>query len=282
MAPRSLSNHHPKPTTKSLSILVADDDEGVREIAMEFLRVRGHSVAGAADGRSALAAFERLKPDAVLLDQHMPGMDGLELARAIREKETQSRVHRRAMLIGLSGNVSPEDERRAREAGMDTLLSKPVGKEMLFRLIEQPAPRFSAAEISAAETNLRAHLTEITAGDQKFARKLVSGFLRDFPSKLAAVKRGILRKNADELASSAHALLGALGIFNAQNSLAAARNLESMGRKRQLQNASEAFHVLLSDLGRLERELREIFPQMAPRPKTRTISRNSRHSRTKR
>jgi signal transduction histidine kinase/CheY-like chemotaxis protein len=269
---------------KALRILVADDDEAVRELAMEFLRSRGHWVTGAADGRSALAAFERVKPDALLLDQNMPGMDGLELARVIRTKESQSRAGARVVLIGLSGNASAEDERRALEAGMDALLSKPFERDTLFRLIERSSSAFSETSSAAPpprEMDLRAHLTQITAGNEKLARKLVAGFLQDFPPKLAAIERAISRKNANELASSAHVLRGAFAIFNAQKSVAAARKLEAMGRGGHLQNASEAFRALSTDLSRLERELRELFPQAAARPKPRAASQNALRIRTR-
>lgn len=270
---------------KVLRIVVADDDEAIRELAVEFLSSRGHSVTGAADGRAALAAFERVRPDALLLDQNMPGMDGLELARAIREKEKQSRPGARAVLIGLSGNASSEDKRRALEAGMDALLCKPFERGALFRLIEQSAPAASSETVSAAppapETDLRTHLTQITEGNEKLARKLAAGFLRDFPPKLAAIERAVSRNNADELASSAHALRGAFGIFNAQKSVSAARELEAMGREGHLQNAPEQFRVLSRDLSRLERELRELFPQAASRPKSRAASQRALRVRTR-
>ena len=257
---------------KAMRILVADDDETVRGLAIEMLRGRGHSVTGATDGRAALAAFDRVKPDVVLLDQQMPVMDGLELARAIRQKEKRSNAAARVTLIGLSGNVSAEDERRALESGMDALLSKPFERSALFQLIEKPRspapspPKQIAVSSTPQEIDLRAHLTRITAGNEKLARKLVTTFLDDFPPKLSAIERAVSQKDADGLASAAHALRGAFGIFNAQKSVAAARRLETMGRNQQLHGATEEFRMLSEDLARLERELRALFPQASPRP----------------
>ena len=261
-----------KVAQKALHIVVAEDDEAVRDLAVEMLRSRGHSVTGARDGRAALALVERLKPDVLLLDQQMPKMDGLQLARAIRQREKNT--GRRAILIGLSGRVSPEDERRALDAGMDALLSKPFERASLFQLIERPAvPRRplhmpNSVVTEPQPTDLRAHLAQITAGNEKLARRLVAGFLRDLPPKLAAIERAVTRKDAGELAASAHALRGAFAIFNAQRSLAAARKLEALARDHQLEEAPEEFRALADDLSRLERELRALYPQLSSRPKS--------------
>lgn len=260
-----------------LRIVVADDDEAVRELAVEILRTRGHSVTGVADGRAALAAFERVQPDVLLLDQQMPGMDGLALARAIRRMERESGARRRAMLVGLSGGASAEDQRRAVEAGMDALLGKPFERDTLFQIIERPP----GSEISTTGStiapepqtvDLRAHLTQITRGDDKLARKLVSGFLRDFPRTLSAIERALARKNAQELASAAHALRGSFAIFNAQKSVAATRKLEAMGREGRFEGAPEEFRALSTDLSRLEGELRALFPTASASPRRRPDS----------
>lgn len=251
-----------------LRVLVVDDNDTVRELAVEILKTRGHSVAEAANGRAALAEFERTEPDVVLLDQEMPEMDGLEAARAIRRKESEAGA-RRTLLVGLSGNASAEDQRRAREAGMDALLSKPFDRKMLFELIEAPAKSGAGGKKSfgpapAQTAALATHLKEMTRGNNKLARKLAAGFLGDLPAKLEAIERAIARKDAEGLASASHALQGSLGILNAQKALVAARNLEVLGRKGNLQNAAKELRDLAADLGRLERELRVLFPDMEP------------------
>jgi len=258
-----------KAAEKTLHIVVADDDEISREMVGEVLRARGHLVTGAADGREALAAFERLKPEVVIVDRHMPEMDGLAVARAIREKEKQKGAAR-VTLIGLSGNASEEDERRAREAGMDALLGKPFEPNLLFQAIERPLGAFGrpmGPSKAAPPEDLRAHLTRMTAGDDKLAHKLVSGFLADFPTKLSAIERAVSGRDADELASAAHTLRGAFAIFDAQKSSIAARNLEAMGREHRFEGAPEEFRALSDDLSRLERELRALFPQPLPSSK---------------
>ncbi len=251
-----------KPVDKARHIVVADDDEISREMVVEVLRARGHRVTGVVDGRAALAAFERIKPEVLVVDQHMPEMDGLAVARAIRQKERQTGAAR-VTLIGLSGNASGEDERHALEAGMDALLGKPFEPNTLFQAIERPVEASRPAAlptITAPPEDLRSHLTRMTGGDEKLARKLVAGFLADFPTKLSAIERAVSHRDADGLASSAHALRGAFSLFDARQSGLAARNLEAMGRDHRFEGAAEEFRTLSADLSRLEGELRALFP----------------------
>jgi signal transduction histidine kinase/DNA-binding NarL/FixJ family response regulator len=251
-----------KPAGRALHIVVADDDEISRELVIETLRARGHFVTGAGDGAEALRAFERLQPQVLLIDQHMPGMDGPAVARAIRQKEEQSGAQP-AILIGWSGNAAAEDQRRAQQAGMDALVGKPFDPNALFQLIERPVPASSPERTPAGVAtpeDLSAHLTRVTAGNEKLARRLVVGFLKDFPKRLSLIERAVARKDADNLASAAHSLRGAFAIFDAQKSVVAARNLEAMGRDHRFEGASDEFRTLADDLSRLERELRALFP----------------------
>jgi DNA-binding response OmpR family regulator len=69
------------------SVLVVDDDRTVREIVVSYLRANGHQVTEAGDGESALASLRRHRADLVVLDLMLPGMDGLEVCRRLRETD---------------------------------------------------------------------------------------------------------------------------------------------------------------------------------------------------
>ena len=268
------------PAETALRILVADDNETIRELAVELLRARGHSVTSVADGRAALSAMGRAKPDVVLLDQEMPHMNGMETARAIRGTEKSG--GKRARIIGLSGGVFADDKRRALDAGMDAFLAKPFDRGALFQIVETPAHASLAASsgdtapLAEKTTDLRTHLQRVTGGSEKLLRSLIRSFLADAPGKLAAIERAIAREDADALAASAHSLKGAIAIFNAQRSVSAARNLEGLGRARRLQGAGEEVGVLKEDLARLEHELRALLPQTSGRGSRRSARTNRR------
>jgi CheY-like chemotaxis protein len=250
----------PQKTTKALRILVADDNDTVRDFAVELLRSRGHQPEAVSDGVTALARIDDVAPEVILLDQEMPGMTGIDTARAIREKEGKAGAQR-ALIIGVSGDGSEEHRRLALEAGMDAFLTKPFDRGDLFRTVEaeprsngesKPAPRVGVE--AARDGDLRAHLNEMTGGNEKILKKLIANFLADTPKKMAAIKRAVSSKDAEKLAATAHSLRGALAIFGAQKSVAA-RNLETMGKERRLDGAPREFGVLSEEIRRLEKQL---------------------------
>src|ERR1700691_3228971 len=95
---------------KPLRVLVADDADLNRELVIELLEKQGYTAVGVSDGKNALAALEREPFDAVLMDEEMPNMTGVEATLAIREKEKGGAKHQ--FIIGLTGNATAEDERR--------------------------------------------------------------------------------------------------------------------------------------------------------------------------
>jgi len=258
---------------KALRILVADDSEINRELAMELLKTRGHSTLGVSDGHQVIEALKKQRFDVVLMDEEMPEMGGLEATRAIRKAELSSGQHQ--AIIGLTGNATKEDEEECLKAGMDGFLSKPFDMHKLFQTLESAAlgaSRIASETPSALKTpdapaeDVAAHLQRTTAGNEKLIRSLIKSFLADAPKKLSAIRQAISRKNAETVGSAAHALKGAVAIFGAPHAVASARNLESMGRAGNLANAVQEFQALEAELQILERQLRAL--NAAPRPKS--------------
>lgn len=120
-----------------LEVLLAEDNEVSALLARAVLEGLGHTVMDAADGAAAIAAVTgRSVPFAlILMDLHMPGVDGMAAARAIRRHEAESGAGR-TKIVALTADVLPETEEEARGAGIDLVLSKPVSPESLRRLLE--------------------------------------------------------------------------------------------------------------------------------------------------
>ena len=92
------------------TVLIVDDDPEFRRVARELLADAGlTAVAEAVDGQGALAAVERFRPDAVLLDVHLPDSDGFALARALRDRARRPRVLLTSTDASLRGRELPED-----------------------------------------------------------------------------------------------------------------------------------------------------------------------------
>jgi signal transduction histidine kinase/CheY-like chemotaxis protein len=132
----------------SLSILVAEDNEINALLARALLVKLGHrptiTASGAAAIESWLAAREAQAPyDHLLMDLHMPGMDGLEATRRIRCIEAEEATTR-TPIIALTANASPEDRDACLAAGMDGFLVKPLDREQLAIVLATGAPALAA------------------------------------------------------------------------------------------------------------------------------------------
>src|SRR6185437_2723303 len=116
--------------TSSLRILVTDDDVTNQQIVVTMLETLGHSAEGAASGEEALRCFERSYYDMILMDCQMPGIDGYETTRRIREIE-RAAGRRPTPIVALAGATTDDDREKCRQAGMSEFLAKPVGLKQL-------------------------------------------------------------------------------------------------------------------------------------------------------
>jgi two-component system OmpR family response regulator len=120
-----------QPDRRPRKVLVVDDNKDAAESLAVVLRHEGHDVRVALDGAAALAAATAAVPEVVLLDLAMPGMDGYEVARRLRQRPDLAATR----LVALTGFGSAEDHRKSGEAGFDQHLTKPVDPEALLDLL---------------------------------------------------------------------------------------------------------------------------------------------------
>jgi PAS domain S-box-containing protein len=132
---RGINAEAPRCSCSSASVrrrvLVVDDNKDAAETLAAVLRLRGHEVQVAFDGVTALAAAQASRPDFILLDLGMPGMDGYEVAQHLREQPAR----RQTVLVALTGWGQEEDRRRSQEAGFDFHMVKPVEPDMVDALL---------------------------------------------------------------------------------------------------------------------------------------------------
>jgi len=121
----------PATSPKRREVLVVDDNRDSAESLALLLGLSGHAVHLAHDGAEAIAAAERYRPDAIVLDIGLPGINGYEACRRIR----QSRPGHDPLIIALTGWGQEDDRRRSAEAGFDAHLVKPLDVDALRRLL---------------------------------------------------------------------------------------------------------------------------------------------------
>jgi PAS domain S-box-containing protein len=129
----------PRPSARPRSatsrrILIVDDNVDGAESLAKLLRLGGHEALVTHDGQGALEAAERERPDVVLLDIGLPGMDGYEVCRRIRQEPWGKEV----VLVAVTGWGQEADRHRSDEAGFDAHLVKPVDLQMLAPLLDRP------------------------------------------------------------------------------------------------------------------------------------------------
>ena len=118
------------------SILVVDDNLDNTDIIQHYLEARGYPIAVAHDGDEALVLFERVRPSLVLLDVMMPGRDGWEVCRLIKQHPT---LGRRVRVIMVTALDEWDDKRQALQTGADDYVEKPFDLPTLARTVERNA-----------------------------------------------------------------------------------------------------------------------------------------------
>ena len=158
-------------------VLIVDDDPIVRDVLGRYLARDGFAVSDAADGVAALAAFDRKRPDLVLLDLMLPGIDGLEVFRRLRLRE------RNAAVIMLTARGQETDRVVGLESGADDYVGKPFSpREVVARVrtvlrrvaaseerAEHPPPiRFDGLEIDPGAREVKVDEREVSLTPREF------------------------------------------------------------------------------------------------------------------
>jgi two-component system, sensor histidine kinase and response regulator len=121
------------PQPEMLRVLLAEDNHVNQIVAARMLEKRGHVVTVAQTGPNVLRAIERERFDVILMDVHMPEMDGLQVTEVIRRKETLTGEH--IPIVALTASAMRGDREKCLAAGMDDYVSKPVRSEVLLECL---------------------------------------------------------------------------------------------------------------------------------------------------
>lgn len=139
------------------TILVVDDEKPISDIIKFNLSKEGYTVVTAFDGHEAVQQFEDVKPDLVILDLMLPGIDGLEVAKEIRKTS-------HTPIIMLSAKDSEFDKVIGLEIGADDYMTKPFSNRELLARVKAQLRRVETIE-SVAEESLQASSSEIEIGN---------------------------------------------------------------------------------------------------------------------
>ncbi|MBI5164984.1 MAG: response regulator [Magnetospirillum sp.] len=239
--------------SKSLRILVAEDNSINQQVAVGLLTKLGHRADVADDGGEALALIERGDYDLVLMDVQMPRMDGLSATRAIRALPT---AKARLPVVAMTANAMAGDREACLAAGMDDYIAKPIDRHRLAALLDRWTERCTAErpdrvrchpagmvgfasdvvpsppEEPLVDREIQHDLAD-ALGSQAFHHLLVS-FGDGMPGRLRDIRAALNKNDPVALVAAAHALRGAASNLGFNRLATAVLRLEHAAKDRRL------------------------------------------------
>ncbi len=243
---------------RSRRVLVVDDGELNREVARHLLEQRGHVPMLVKSGEEALEAVAREDFDVILMDVQMPGMDGVQTTRVLRERGS------RIPVVAVTAHAMKGDRERFLAAGMDGYVSKPVRPRELHEAVEgvrHAAPASAAAQTPNAPLATGNALDwdgalERAGGSAKIRARLAEVFLREGPALVAAIREAQGKGDAEALRRHAHTIKGSLDLFGAASARAVAVTVEEFAYDGKTDEAAETARELEAKVAEVVRELR--------------------------
>ncbi|MFJ9821110.1 response regulator [Streptomyces sp. NPDC101151] len=251
--PRTVVKPGPARRPAQLRILLAEDNGLNRQLALRMLAKIGYSADAVGDGAQALEALHRTPYDVVLMDIHMPVMNGLDACRAIHRRWPQSR---RPRIIALTASAMREDRAACIAAGMDDYLTKPLAlatlADALARLdpshgCTEPAPASPPRTALAAPAQVINPAAVQALADSlgaEAALALMNAFLDDSPRLIDDLRHGMQKADAPAVHRAAHTLKSNGTTFGLQQLTSLCQQLETLAGAGDLALAARLAHAV--------------------------------------
>jgi PAS domain S-box-containing protein len=233
-----------------MRILIVEDNVLNQKLALGLLAKLGYEGEVVGTGVEALEALDRKKYDVVLMDVQMPGIDGLEATRRIRQR----RPHGPPRIVAMTANALQEDREACFAAGMDDYLAKPIRIEQLDEALEWRRPAGAAAEEAPALDRGTLHELRAQFGDEATVDELIETFLRDAPQLIAALRAD----SPEEVRRAAHTLKANARTLGAGELGRLSEELEELARVDALDRDGERVARVEAEYARVERALRTV------------------------
>ena len=245
-------------------ILIVEDNEVNQLVAQATVNKFGYTVDVVSNGAEAVDATASTRYSAVLMDCHMPVMDGFEATRVIRSRGGTFRLP----IIAMTAGALDGDRERCLAAGMDDYLAKPVDaaalQAALARWVPEPAAQAlavtgavrAATEPRAVDQDRLAMLRGLGPDDGRgLLPATVEAFRKDVPGRIAALQAALDDGGGEALVRAAHALKGSAANIGAGRAAAICAELEGLGRAGNHDGGIDLVRRLEAELRRVDAEL---------------------------
>ncbi|AFY42693.1 PAS domain S-box protein [Nostoc sp. PCC 7107] len=229
-----------------LRILVAEDSLVNQKVALLMLQKIGYQVDVVGDGREVIQALQHQPYDVVLMDIHMPEMDGLETSQIISQ---QWEASTRPYIIAITANAMRGDREACLAAGMDDYISKPIQMAELVKALRKCQPFIPTKEptiqtflpidnqpstanlaISAIDHKVLQSLRQMLAGDRVAFTELLHCYFLEAPKLIQEIKSSVVKEDAETLWKTAHKLKSSSASVGATSLAQVCKQLEAKGR----------------------------------------------------
>jgi two-component system sensor histidine kinase/response regulator len=223
-----------------LRILVAEDNEFNAEVMVQHITRRGHEATVVGRGDDVLGRLEQAPVDLLLLDLHMPGLDGFQVIERIRARERASGGH--LPVVAVTARSCAVDRERCLNTGMDDFISKPVEAAALWSVVDRlMSAATPPASLAASPPWLDPTILLSACGDDPLAlAKIVRALQSQLPAELARAAASLQASDADALRESAHKLCGMIAVVSTSGRDEASA-LEDHAARGALSEAAESF-----------------------------------------
>jgi CheY-like chemotaxis protein len=244
------------------NILLVEDNLINQQVALGILQIQGYNVTVVNNGREALDAHAQGRFDLILMDCHMPEMDGFEATREIRAREGSS-AGKRLPIVALTANAMAHDREECLNAGMDDHLSKPFSMQTLQDMLDRwmpRAPAHAAASPAPAAVIDRQVLDQLgkvrTNGKPELLTRVINLYLTESPKLMQKLKQAAGAGDATEIARSAHSLKSSSANVGAKVLSRSCEDLEGAARRADTEEARRV-------LAMVEKEHRSVLSALA-------------------
>jgi PAS domain S-box-containing protein len=254
--------------TKSLKILLAEDNIVNQKVAQSMFKKIGHKVDTVTNGKEAIKALEMIPYDLVLMDVQMPEMDGIEATKLIRGGGS-SVLNGDVPIIAMTAHAMKGDRERFIEVGMDDYIAKPVSMQSLIELLDQWSKKLNGKSHEAALYDEPIHKTDIVIFDKQafmervdsdveLARHLISTYMKYTPQQIEFLKTSLENANSDEISNYAHGIKGSSANIGGMALSSVASEMEYAARAGKLKEAADMMAEVEEQFGLLIKHLQEV------------------------